>query len=264
MSLVAIIKCCRTICCLEADGRDCFNDVLFRCRPRVRWICASRSLVVVPNTMHTLTLAVTIVLGLAAFTPVWLGVSVSGQEVRLVGRWRVEYSFSEGAKSALQFDAHESGKGAFVSLDTNRSNLSPPVPGDAVWTQTSDRVSFSGEIAVPIGNVGYQMVKLKFEGKFKSARVITGEVTSVSEKEESKSAERVKGTFTATRIEGKGPQKVQNTGEPYVPQLTGGLHHETQRSPDHAERQPRGARCVLDASPDADVRARGRSAALAV
>ena len=160
--------------------------------------------------MHKLTLATTIVFGVAAFTAVWWGASVSGQEPRLVGQWRVEYSFSQGARSALQFDAHESGKGAFVSLDTNRSNLSPPVPGEAVWTQTSDRISFSGEIDVPIGNVGYHMVELKFEGQFKSATVITGEVTYVTEKEESKGADRVKGTFTATRIDGKGRKKVQN------------------------------------------------------
>jgi hypothetical protein len=160
--------------------------------------------------MHKGTFAAIIVLGVAAVGPVWLGMSISGQESRLIGQWRVEYRFSQGSMSALQFDARESGNGTFLSLDSNRSNLSPPIPGDAVWTQTSNRVSFSGEIDQPIGNVGYHMVKLKFEGTFKSDTVISGEVTYVTDEEESKSAGRAKGTFRAERLEGKGPKKIQN------------------------------------------------------
>jgi hypothetical protein len=117
----------------------------------------------------------------------------------LVGRWRVEYRFSEQDKHLLQLDAREGGKGSFISLDP-RSNLSPPVPGAAVWSQAPDRVEFSGEVEVPIGNVGFSMVKLKFEGKLESSTLIVGEVAQVPDDKEPRSISQTKGMFRATRI----------------------------------------------------------------
>ena len=148
---------------------------------------------------HGLLTAAAVILLAIAHT--WRAMPVSAQESRLVGRWRVEYSFSEGATSVLQFDARESGKGSFLSLDTRRSNLAPAIPGEAVWTQTSTRVSFSGEVDIPIGNVGYEMRKLKFEGAFKSPSVISGEVAYISDAPGSRITDpSAKGAFKATRM----------------------------------------------------------------
>jgi hypothetical protein len=131
----------------------------------------------------------------------WKGVSLSGQEPHLIGEWRVEYRFADGPTSVLQFDARASGKGSFLSLDTRRSNLAPAVPGKATWTQTAMRVSFSGEVDSPIGNVGYSMRKLEFEGVFVSSSVIVGDVVDGRDVAAPRtSVPPAQGTFKATRM----------------------------------------------------------------
>jgi hypothetical protein len=131
----------------------------------------------------------------------WSAVPFSAQEPHLIGQWRVEYRFSDGPTSVLQFEARESGKGSFLSLDTRRSSLAPAVPGKAVWTQTGTRVSFSGEVDTPIGNVGYAMRKLEFEGTFTSSSVIVCDVVDGGDVAAPRSSvPPAKGTFTATRM----------------------------------------------------------------
>jgi hypothetical protein len=153
--------------------------------------------------MAQLTLLAAAVVMPLAIAHSWTGVRVSAQEPHLTGQWRVEYHFSDGPTSALQFDARQSGKGSFLSIDTRRSSLAPAVPGKAVWTQTSTRVSFSGEVEIPIGNVGYYMRKLEFEGAFASSSVIVGDVADVSDVAASQSSvPPAKGTFKATRMHG--------------------------------------------------------------
>jgi hypothetical protein len=128
------------------------------------------------------------------------GVRPSVQEPNPIGRWRVEYRFSEGPASVLQFDARESGQGSFLPIDTRRSSLAPAVPGKARWTHTSTRVSFSGEVEIPIGNVGSYMRQLAFDGAFASANVIVGDVREVGDVASGSSVPASKGTFAATRM----------------------------------------------------------------
>lgn len=122
------------------------------------------------------------------------------QSPTLVGRWRVEYTLSDSRKRVLQFDALASGKGSFLSLGA-RSSLSPAVPMDAEWSQTTpDQVSFSGEIEFPIGNVGSHAGRLSFKGAFASATSISGEATFTSDPQDPSNPTAVTGTFTATRV----------------------------------------------------------------
>lgn len=135
----------------------------------------------------------------------WSGVRLSSQqEPHVIGQWRVEYRFADEPARVLQFDARESGTGSFLSLDeSRRSSLAPAVPGKAVWTQTATRVSFSGEVDTPIGNVGYSMRSLDFEGAFTSSSVILGTVVDGGDVAAPRlPGPTAKGTFTATRMRG--------------------------------------------------------------
>src|SRR5262245_28917089 len=100
------------------------------------------------------------------------------QPSNLAGRWKVEFKFSGIEEHSLRFDAASGGKGAFLLLDAV-SNLNPPAePTQAQWNQAAtDKVTFSGAIEFPIGNVGRDAGTLVFNGSFESSASISGKVS---------------------------------------------------------------------------------------
>jgi hypothetical protein len=125
----------------------------------------------------------------------------------LEGRWRVNLSLSGGAEKNLVFDSRAKGSGSFLLLDTGPDDKPVAVPQPAVWSQlTNDRVSFSGEVELPIGTCCREIGTLIFKGKFASSNSISGKfifVTSVDEEESPYGLRSMIGTFTATRLPNK-------------------------------------------------------------
>ena len=127
--------------------------------------------------------------------------AAGGSAPRLVGRWKVVYTLPESPNGALQFEALESGRGWFTPLGSARSSLSEPVRGEAVWKRSSTHVTFSGDLNLPIGNVGYESIALAFEGTFASETVIKGTARLVEEPPDGGTSDGPTGRFTATRID---------------------------------------------------------------
>jgi hypothetical protein len=122
----------------------------------------------------------------------------------LVGRWKVDFAFDNQVSRSLRLDAEASGRGAFV-LEGPRSNWDEPArPFDAKWTQAPDkRVTISGAIEFPIGNVGREPGTLVFKGAFQSDRAIVGDVEffpAGADPFEANATPSRKGTFKAQRI----------------------------------------------------------------
>ena len=122
---------------------------------------------------------------------------------KLAGRWRVKFTMV-GVEKNLVFEARAKGAGSFSLLDTAEDNKPVPDPQPAAWSElTNDRISFSGEVELPIGTCCRELGTLLFKGKFDSANSITGKlifVTSVDEEESPYKLRSVIGTFTATRV----------------------------------------------------------------
>ena len=126
------------------------------------------------------------------------------QSFNLVSRWKVEFKFSSVEEHALRFDATSGGKGTFLLLDTVSSLVPPAEPTKAQWEQTApDKVTFSGAIEFPIGNVGRDVGTLVFKGGFESASSISGKVSFFRVGQDPKDPGTVPaktGDFTAKRI----------------------------------------------------------------
>ena len=120
------------------------------------------------------------------------------------GRWRVTFSLTGDAKKNLIFEPKAKGAGLFSLLDTGVDDK--PVPGEipAAWSElTNNRVSFSGEVELPLGTCCRELGTLMFKGRFESSDSIKGQivfVTSVDEEESPFKFRSAVGTFTATRI----------------------------------------------------------------
>lgn len=119
-------------------------------------------------------IGLTLILLLAAHTCNDLS---SPQSSDLIGRWKVDVTFDNQAHYSLRFDAEDAGKGSFL-LETERSNWAEPAkPSAAKWSASSDkRVTFSGPVEFPIGNVGRQTGTLVFKGVFEKEDLISGEL----------------------------------------------------------------------------------------
>lgn len=122
---------------------------------------------------------------------------------KLAGRWQVSFALNGDAKKNLIFQAEEKGAGGFSLLDTGPDNKPVPDLAPAAWTElTNNRVSFSGEVELPLGTCCREFGTLMFKGKFESADSIKGTlifVTSVDEEESPYKFHSAVGTFTATR-----------------------------------------------------------------
>jgi hypothetical protein len=120
------------------------------------------------------------------------------------GRWRVKFSFAGEVEKNLIFDSKAGGVGSFQLLDTGPDNTPVPKPLPALWTKlTNDRISFSGEVELPLGTCCREIGTLIFKGKFISTNSISGGlifVTSVEEEENPYKYRSKVGSFIATRV----------------------------------------------------------------
>lgn len=125
------------------------------------------------------------------------------QAVIPVGRWHVKFIIS-GVEKNLILVAQARGVATFLLLDTGPDDKPVADPQPAAWSQlTNDRISFSGEVELPIGTCCREMGTLIFKGKFSSNNSIAGKlifVTSVDEEESPYKFRSAVGTFTATRV----------------------------------------------------------------
>ena len=135
---------------------------------------------------------------------------VSGQQVaapasgKLTGRWQVSFAINGDAKKNLIFEPKAKGAGSFSLLDTGPDNKPVQEPVPAAWSElTNNRVSFSGEVELPLGTCCRELGTLMFKGKFESPDSIKGTlifVTSIDEEESPYKFHSAIGTFTATRL----------------------------------------------------------------
>ena len=128
----------------------------------------------------------------------------SAPTTKLTGRWRVTFSLTGDPEKHLIFEVKPKGAGAFTLLDTGPDNKAVPDPIPAVWSELdNNRVSFSGETELQIGDCCRQPGTLIFKGKFKSGTAISGGlifVTSIDEEESPYKYRSHIGTFTATLV----------------------------------------------------------------
>lgn len=123
---------------------------------------------------------------------------------KLTGRWQVSFALNGDAKKNLIFEPKAKGAGSFSLLDTGPDDKPVTDPVPAAWSElTNNRVSFSGEVELPLGTCCRELGTLMFKGKFESADSIKGTlifVTSVDEEESPYKFHSAVGTFTATRL----------------------------------------------------------------
>ena len=123
---------------------------------------------------------------------------------KFVGRWRVKFIPRGGSERNLVFTARANGTGSFQLLDNGPDDKPVAALQPAAWSQlTNDRVSFSGEVELPIGTCCREIGTLIFKGKFVSRDSIAGKlifVTSVEEEENPYGLRSLVGTFTAVRL----------------------------------------------------------------
>lgn len=126
------------------------------------------------------------------------------QGTNLSGRWQVKFNLSGVGEKNLVFDAQAKGSGSFLLLDTAPDGKSVADPQPAAWSQTTNnRVSFSGEVELPIGTCCREVGTLIFKGKFNSSDVIGGKaifITSTVDEENFNGFRTSVGTFTAARF----------------------------------------------------------------
>ena len=132
------------------------------------------------------------------------------QTFEFVGRWRVKFTMV-GIDKNLILNTKAGGVGSFLLLDTAPGDKPAANPEPATWSQlTNNRVSFSGEVDLPIGTCCRERGTLVFKGRFKSRNSISGKlifVTSVDEEESPYQYHSVVGIFTATRLPGRPSSK---------------------------------------------------------
>lgn len=122
----------------------------------------------------------------------------------LTGRWQVAFTLQGSESKHLVFQAKAGGTGSFLFLDTGPDNKPIPNAQPALWSElTNGRVSFSGEVELPIGTCCREFGTLIFKGRFTSENSISGKlifITSVDEEENPYQFRSLLGTFTATPV----------------------------------------------------------------
>ena len=125
------------------------------------------------------------------------------QSSDLVGRWKIDITFENQSKRSLRFDAEDSGAGSLL-LEAQSNWDEPAKPAQAKWTVGKDkRVTISGPVEFPIGNVGREPWVLVFKGAFKSGSKITGDIeffTMDQDLMDPKATPSKTGKFEATRV----------------------------------------------------------------
>src|SRR5215468_9912146 len=125
------------------------------------------------------------------------------QSSDMVGRWKIDITFENKSKRSLRFDAENSGSGSLL-LEARSNWDEPAKPSQAKWTVGRERrVTISGPVEFPIGNVGREQGILVFKGALESERVITGDFKFFpmdQDPSDPKATPSKIGKFKATRI----------------------------------------------------------------
>jgi hypothetical protein len=132
--------------------------------------------------------------------------SVDAAQLRssdLKGPWKIEITFEDQSKRSLSFDAENSGAGSLL-LEARSNWDEPAKPSQAKWTVGKERrVTISGPVEFPIGNVGREPGILVFKGSYKSESKITGDFGFYSMDQDPmdpKATPSKTGKFEATRV----------------------------------------------------------------
>lgn len=132
-------------------------------------------------------------------TPVLSENSVNG----LAGRWRVKVSLAGIPEKNLIFEAKAGGTGTLLGLDTGVENKAMPDAAPAVWSElTNGRLSFSGNIELPLGTCCREVGTLIFKGTVASDQVIKGRaifIASTVDEENFNGFTSATGSFSAIR-----------------------------------------------------------------
>ena len=129
--------------------------------------------------------------------------SVDRASQSLTGRWRVKFDLSGVGEKNLILETTSPGAATFLPLDTEPENkpLASPLP--AVWSElTNKRVTFAGNVELPLGTCCREVGTLIFKGTFASDHSITGKaifIASTVDEENFNGFRSTVGTFTATR-----------------------------------------------------------------
>ena len=156
----------------------------------------------------------TLALILLFSTPNASPLSALTQAPNAIGRWQVDFTFTDMVSHVLRFDAEDAGKGTYLLVDRRSSLLEPPETSKAEWMQSviDGKVTISGPIEFPIGNVGRDPGMLVFTGVFDTTDSISGDVAFFRFVQDSKDVEKTPsktGKFRATRITGNVAPRVQ-------------------------------------------------------
>ena len=142
--------------------------------------------------------------GLLLLALAYLKTPMTAQAPSLVGRWEVTVTFTDNARRTLRFEAQAAGKGSLLVQDARSNLVEPAEPAAAKWTQGEEgRVTFSGPVEFPIGNVGRLAGTMLCKGKFDMENSILGEAALYSSEQDIKDPQAVPsrtGTFKAKRI----------------------------------------------------------------
>ena len=132
------------------------------------------------------------------------GTPAARSETRsLTGRWRVEFSLTSGEKKHLLFEAKAKGDGTLFGLDTAEGNKQSTESLPAVWSETNnERLTFSGDIELPLGTCCREVGTLIFKGAFVTDNSLKGRaifITNTTDEENFVGYRSDIGSFTATR-----------------------------------------------------------------
>ena len=101
------------------------------------------------------------------------------------------------------FEARSKGTGTLLFLDTGPDNKPVAEPLPAVWSETTNgRLTFSGDVELPLGTCCRELGTLILKGAFASDNSIKGRaifITSTTDEENFIGYRSTVGTFIATR-----------------------------------------------------------------
>lgn len=128
----------------------------------------------------------------------------AAQQDPVVGRWQVKFTFAGRHEMNLIFNAQAKGTGTFLLLDTAADGKPETAARPAAWLPPDkNRVGFSGEVELPIGDCCREAGTLLFKGKFGPNDTLAGKIVFIATTEDEENGvgfRTMVGTFTATRL----------------------------------------------------------------
>jgi hypothetical protein len=125
------------------------------------------------------------------------------KDTSIVGRWHVKFTLIGGEEKNLDLIAKEHGVGIFELKDTGPDNKPVPTPQPAIWSTTTDTLSISSQVELPIGTCCRENGTLIFKAKTVSSNSFSGKLIFVTNTDEEESPYKFRstiGTFSATRL----------------------------------------------------------------